>query len=438
MALSLTPDFRGPHMAKIRRKPAYTLHSATGQARCRIDGKDFYLGPFGTPESRDRYDELIDEWVRRTDVSSVSMTIDDLCLKFIDHADKYYRHKDGTPTGEADNIRHALRFLIKVHGRTRVREFGPIKLKEVRAAMVAANMCRTNINRMIHRVKRAFSWGVENEHVPGANYQALREVKSLKSGRTEARESIPIQSVDQGTVDDTLLHVSNVVADMIRLQLLCGMRPGEVCSLRPCDVTRGTNGVWTYRPPQHKTKHHGKERRIFIGPEGQKVLRKYLDRDAEVFCFSPAEAEAERNAAKKRDRKSPMTPSQSTRKTKGRSIGTKYTKDSFNRAVQRGCEQAFDMPAELRDVARHVARRTDLSKEERDKLQIKMNADAAEWRLKYCWSPNQLRHSRATAIREKYGIEAAQMVLGHSDPRMTEVYAERDFATAAKIMREIG
>lgn len=28
-------------MPKIRRKPAYTLHSPTGQARCRIDGKDF-------------------------------------------------------------------------------------------------------------------------------------------------------------------------------------------------------------------------------------------------------------------------------------------------------------------------------------------------------------------------------------------------------------
>jgi len=54
------------------------------------------------------------------------------------------------------------------------------------------------------------------------------------------------------------------------------------------------------------------------------------------------------------------------------------------------------------------------------------------------WSPNQLRHSRATIIREKYGIEAAQVVLGHAEVETTQIYAERDFAAAARIMSEIG
>lgn len=424
-------------MPKIRRKPAYTLHSPTGQARCRIDGKDHYLGAYGTQESQDRYDDLISEWLVRQDTSRVSMTVDELCLKFLEHADAYYRHKDGSPTSEPNCIRYALRFVIKVHGSCRVREFGPIKLKEVRAAMMKADLCRTNINRAIHRVKRAFAWGVENELVPATIYQALCAVTSLKSGRTGARESVPVKPVDQGTVDDTLNHSSSVVADMVRLQLLCGIRPGEVCSLRPCDVTRGLKGVWTYRPAQHKTEHFGKDRRIAIGPEGQKVLTRYLDRDSEAYCFSPMEAETERNAGKKRNRRSPMTPSQAARKPKGRAIQDRYNKNTYNRAVQRGCEQAFDMPADLREVARFVARMKDLSAEERDKLKAKMHSDAAAWHLKYCWSPNQLQHSRATAIREQFGIEAAQMVLGHSDPRVTEIYAERDFATAARIMQEI-
>ena len=43
-----------------KRKPAYTLHKPTGQARVRIKGKDHYLGEYGTPESRERYDDLID------------------------------------------------------------------------------------------------------------------------------------------------------------------------------------------------------------------------------------------------------------------------------------------------------------------------------------------------------------------------------------------
>ena len=50
-------------MAKNRRIPAYQHHKATGQARVRINGKDHWLGKHGTPESHDRYDELIAEHV---------------------------------------------------------------------------------------------------------------------------------------------------------------------------------------------------------------------------------------------------------------------------------------------------------------------------------------------------------------------------------------
>ncbi len=53
--------------------------------------------------------------------------------------------------------------------------------------------------------------------------------------------------VEDSTVEATLPYLSAVVADMIRLQRLTGMRPGEVCAVRPCDVDRSEE-VWTYRP----------------------------------------------------------------------------------------------------------------------------------------------------------------------------------------------
>lgn len=426
-------------MSKSRKKPAYTHHKSTNQARVRINGKDHYLGEYGSPESRERYDDLIAEWFANSgDTSRYTLTIDDLCLLFMEHAEGYYLHKDGTPTGETTNLRHALSFLVRVHGRTRVRDFGPLKLKEVRELMVSAGMCRSNINRQIHRVKRAFAWGVENELIPATVYQALQTVRSLPAGRTKARESAPVLPVAAGTVHDTLPHLQRVVSDMVRLQLLCGARPGEVCAMRPADITRGITGTWTYRPTSHKTEHHGRERRIFIGPEGQSILTPYLDRDPESFCFSPEDAEAERNANRRANRQSPMTPSQSARKPKRRTIRNRYTKDSYNRAVQRACEIAFGMPSGLRYVNRTVARMKDISEARRDAIRIQLNSEAAGWRQKHCWSPNQLRHSRATAIRERYGIEAAQTVLGHADPKVTEIYAERDFAMAANIMQEIG
>jgi integrase len=54
------------------------------------------------------------------------------------------------------------------------------------------------------------------------------------------------------------------------------------------------------------------------------------------------------------------------------------------------------------------------------------------------WCPNQLRHSRGTEIRKRYGLEASQAVLGHSELGVTQVYAEVDHDTARRVMGEIG
>jgi site-specific recombinase XerC len=63
---------------------------------------------------------------------------------------------------------------------------------------------------------------------------------------------------------------------------------------------------------------------------------------------------------------------------------------------------------------------------------------AAEWRAKHCWSPNQLRHAAGTDVRRQYGLEAAQVILGHAKADVTQVYAERDQALAAEVMGKIG
>ena len=105
-----------------------------------------------------------------------------------------------------------------------------------------------------------------------------------------------------------------------------------------------------------------------------------------------------------------------------------YTKDTFNRAIQRACEAAFGIPKQLRFIS------PKLPPDERKRLQ-KL---AAEWRAQHCWSPNQLRHAAASEIRHQFGLEAAQVVLGHANADVTQVYAERDQALAAEIMQKIG
>ncbi len=387
---------------------------------------------YGSPESREKYEELVAEWFARNgDTSRLVMTVDDLSLLFLQFAENYYRRDDGSPTGEAHNIRDSLRPLIRLFGSTRIRDFGPTKLKAVRDEMIKAGHCRKHINAEIHRIRRVFRWGVENEHVPAPILQALAAVTSLKVGRSAAVESDPVQPVRVATVNATIPHLTPVVAAMVKLQMLTGCRPGEVCLVRPCDVTIQSNGVWVFRPQRHKTTHHGKDRRIYIGPDGQDVLRPYLKRDSEAYCFSPAESENERHDIQRRNRKSPLTPSQAAREPKQkrqRAPREYYDANSYGQAIARGCELAFDMPRELRKMRPGIPT---AEREERKRL-------AVAWRAKHCWSPNQLRHTRATAIRERYGIEAAATVLGHSDPRVTEIYAARDFEMAARIMSECG
>ena len=54
------------------------------------------------------------------------------------------------------------------------------------------------------------------------------------------------------------------------------------------------------------------------------------------------------------------------------------------------------------------------------------------------WHPNQLRHNAATAIRAKYGIEQAGVILGHANIETTLIYAERDLEAAKRMAAEIG
>lgn len=54
------------------------------------------------------------------------------------------------------------------------------------------------------------------------------------------------------------------------------------------------------------------------------------------------------------------------------------------------------------------------------------------------WSANQMRHTAGTEICRQFGLEAAQVIFGHSRADVTQVYAERDLVKAADIARQVG
>jgi integrase len=54
------------------------------------------------------------------------------------------------------------------------------------------------------------------------------------------------------------------------------------------------------------------------------------------------------------------------------------------------------------------------------------------------WSPPQLRHTAATRIRKRHGIEMARVILGHSTAFTTEIYAETDRQKAMEVVSAMG
>lgn len=424
-------------MPRRKRIPAYTKHRASGQAVVRINGLDHYLGPHGSQVSLAEYDRVIAEWLARgrcPDVSEPELTVVELCSRYLTFAEQYYR-KEGRCTGVVPGIKCALRYLRHWYGREHAIDFGPIKLKAVRQRMVDDGLSRRYVNDHVDRIRRMYKWGVGEELVPVTVYEALRAVPALQVGRTEARETTPVQPVADTVVEQTLPHLPEVVARMVKFQRLTGCRPGEVCNLRRCELDMSDEAVWRYVPQSHKTQHHGKQRVIMIGGRAQEVLQPVLARGQEMHCFRPIDSEAKRRAEMTAKRKTPASCGNAVgtnRKPKPRrQPGEEYSTAEYRKAIWRACDQAWPVPKEL--ARRRGENETQWHKRLGDDWQ-----KVLEWRRAHRWSPNQLRHAAGTMVRKQFGLEAAQVVLGHSQADTTQIYAERDLELAAKVAREVG
>jgi len=203
-------------------------------------------------------------------------TIRAIYERYLGHAKRYYLRADGQQAREIENIERALEPLTARYGAELAEDFGPGKLKELRQSMIdSGELCRNTINQRIGIVRRMFRWAVSEELMSSHVIHALEAVDGLKFGRSGAKERQAIKPIAVGHVLATLPYATPVVRDMILVQLYTGMRPGELVSMRPCDIDT-TGEIWLYRPVWHKTKHFGHEREIAIGPRAQELLKPYL------------------------------------------------------------------------------------------------------------------------------------------------------------------
>ncbi len=434
-------------MPRVPSVPAYRHHKARNLAVVTIRQADgmrraIYLGKLNSAESRAEYARIVAELAvhplppPQGAARPNGLTVAELLAAFKGHAESHYRRSDGTVTGEVREYGAASRLLRELYGHTPGAEFGPLKLKAVREAMIQAGWCRGVINKRVDRVKRLFKWAASEEMVPVAVFESLRTVAGLREGRSPAREAEPVRPVEPAAVDATLSFLNRHVRAMVELQRLTGMRPGEVCRMRLADIDR-SGPVWVYRPVQHKTRHHGKSRVVMIGPKGQKVILGFLAGglvEPEAPLFSPLRAREERYAVMREMRRSKVPPSQTNRRAAKpkRQPATSYSPHSYAHAVEDACSRAFPPPPAL------AKRADETAKQWRDRLTADERTEVKAWRRRHHWHPNQLRHAYASEVRKEHGLEAAQVLLGHSRADVTQVYAERNESLAAAVAAKIG
>jgi integrase len=387
--------------------PALRYH-ISGQSICEISGTTYYLGMADSPESLARYAVLIREYqanglkvpahitsqtlAAMVGAFSVAPAKVDQCQEPIrvKHLTEAYRafvkqRYEGQPT-EIHRLGQLCDDVLASDGERLVKEYGPKALQAQRKKWVdEKNKSRAYVNRLTNSVVRMFKWGVAEELVEPEVWQRLKSVEPLREGYTEAYETEGVKPVSIQIVRATAVHLSPVVKAMLRIHTATGMRPSELCNMRPMDIDR-TGEVWVYRPPKHKNKSKGKSRAIPLIGDAREAIIDYLNRPADSYCFSPRESMAWFRSQQRANRQTPVQPSQQNRRkaTRQKEPGEKYDSHSYRQAIQRAAKTA--------------------------------KVDS--------WHPYQLRHLAATQVREALGAEAAQALLGHANLSMTLHYAK--------------
>jgi len=396
--------------------PQVRFHRHSGQAIVRINGKVIYLGPFGSREANAAYHRILAEWHatngnvavpeakpapsrrRRRPAAAAptapapvapapaGLTVAEVCVLWVADCEQRYTRKDGSQSSTIHECRMIVRAL-EADGMLPAAAFKAKALVAVQRRLVDDGRPRTTVNRIVKGIRRLFRWATVNEYVPDGLVHALEAVEPLRPGQTDAAELEPVADVPDDHVDRTLAAMHRVPRDLVRFIRLVGCRPGEACMIRPSDVDT-TGPVWRWTLPKHKNMWRGHARVVWIGPKAQAVLRPYLKRRPEQYCFSPVESERDR---------------------------LKYLGRKEVRARLAMCKESYSVSS-LRCAVQRACRRAKVP----------------------LWSPMQLRHTAATEAREAFGLDAAQARLGHKSADITQVYASVSDKHAMQVAAALG
>ena len=246
---------------------------------------------------------------------------------------------------------------------------------------------------------------VKNETLIGIE----NELKLLRIGERGAKDNIKRGRVTEEEFNKVVGVVTSVIGDMLKLVWHTGMRPYEICEMRPYDILCDDSECWIYIPGRdhtpvgnHKTMRYGKVKVIPLAGECIDILSKRIDDfDSKEYIFSPQESIAEFLKTKSRNRKTPLScgnrQGSNRKENPERKPGNRYMNNSFAQSCKRGCRRA--------GVVEFV--------------------------------PYDLRRTVATKTRAELGKEAAKTLLGHANESTTDIYLLEEVQEAMKVAKAL-
>lgn len=368
--------------------PELKKHPATGLAYCRWSdrGKEQwkYFGEWGTERATAAYRRFAREWAAGDtgdDPPPGGLYVAELVERWLAHCARTYR-KRGKITSEVHLNRTALAAVNETYGDTLAADFDAKKLRAAREGMVERGWKRKTVNDHVARVVRMFAWAAAENLAPETVHRTLALLEPLVRGRRddvaegEGVDPVPAEHV-AAVLAGEHLHPTParraVLAAMIRVQLLTGMRPGELCSLTTRDVDRRRT-PWRYEVTEYnKMLHKDVTRVVYFGPKAREVLGPLLDaapQGGRVFRYPPW---------RKKAGWSPVT-----------TVG-------YRNRIRMACLSA-GVPV---------------------------------------WTPNQLRHNKATEVMDRYESDRdAAAVIGNSPEVARQVYAKNPGEPVARRIAE--
>jgi integrase len=374
---------------KVKKKQYAAVH---------LNGKTVYLGAYGSPESKAAYTRIVAGIKAGTAPYSPSdkesVSIKALVLSFLDHvqgtiADQNYEHH-----------RAAVKELLACcDSDMPAGSFTPSCLKHFRQALInSQRFCRNMVNEYTRRIVFMFMWGIEEELVEANTAAALKAVKQLPEGYPGTYDNPEREDVPDFVIMATLPFMPPTIQAMVKLQRLTGMRPCEVFNMRVGQIDKSSDPeLWLYRLPTHKTQKKTKRKKVIpLSKIEQELIAPYLEnKNPDAAVFSPRTAIAERNAERRTNRKTKITPSQAARDAARAAKPSKYrefyNKGSYRLAVKYAIAKGNKVLPDDEKIPH--------------------------------WTPYQLRHSAATAMENESGLDEAQALLDHSSANTTKRYA---------------